>query len=253
MSVCRFFLQVDSSCSLILCLTILILPPSSVRCSPFVGRGWSGEPRAEEPCWGELRYILRLVASYRIIVMFPRHEGSVSKGEREWEREREYKESRTNDRKELLTHHPLYSPVLVSAHARWNRSLVRDKSKYILEISHTLLFPGSSPRSRSFLLPIRSGEMLHINTHTYTRVYTSLVAVVMEQSFRHSSLPARQRVAVNSAHAAKMHSFRDTRRFFIFLVDSMVRIGGDNRRNANRSSNKYNISKNRDKSFQINK
>lgn len=89
-SVCRIFLQLDPTFSLILPYYSYSLSSFSIRCSPFIGRGWSGEYRVEEPCWGELRYILRLVASYRIIVMFPRHEGSVSKGERvnEWERGR---------------------------------------------------------------------------------------------------------------------------------------------------------------------
>lgn len=73
----------------------------------------------------------------------------------------------------------------------------------------------------------------------------------MEQSFRHSSLSARQRVAVNSARASEMHSFRDTQRFFIFLVDSMARIEKitDETQADLEISIKYKLLKNQDKNF----
>lgn len=99
--------------------------------------------------------------------------------------------------------------VLATCARTQDHSLVRDESKYILEISRMRCYfpvvrsPWHLPPVFSVLcFPFLSFPYPHPRdmprAHTCTHLLTSLVAVVMEQSFRHTSLAARRRVAVNS-------------------------------------------------------
>jgi len=119
----------------------------------------------------------------------------------------------------VLMHAPLPSLPPLTRVCR-NCSLVRDESNTSSR-SRIRCYLPVAPFIPSYLPPLvllsSSRQGRRCIRHEYTRIHarvharsTLLSLVAMEQSFRYSSLSARQPVMVNSVYVSEVHSFRAT-------------------------------------------